>query len=425
MLLDVKLTQGAYWKGSQIPYWLYMTFAIFPITGLLGIDHLLLRSPWTAFFKFISLIPLLGFWYFYDIAQAAGEREFIEKYGLAVPFYGPTGIGAGMFIGKDIPISSPEIARPWRYVAYVLASTLLLITPLNKVILGDYTGAFLQVIMYVLFPLTFMAIAWGFYDAYRIFFDQKGLFEKGGARVLPASWVIGDYFNRSALGPLPGPTKEEAEKSSAPSWWPFRLASAVGEIPIVAAKAASGVVGLVANEGVEDAKQVIHSGTAVAKESIAAADTIVKSTVQPMATAAEKVGVAAIKTAELGEKFPSMIEKVVEGLGDADAIAKKVAESSKAQLAAPVLPVVPALSAPVLPAAPVLAAAAMKGGALSTNTMEPSVSSSVLIFSVALLAFSGYVIYTFRKTLHKTTDDDDTPPDPGAVRGASKSGVQG
>lgn len=417
MLLDVKLTQGAYWKGSQIPYWLYMTFAIFPITGLLGVDHLLLRSPWTAFFKFITLIPLFGFWYFYDIAQATGERELIEKYGLAVPFYGPTGIGAGMFIGKDIPISSPEIARPWKYVAYVLASTLLLITPLNKVILGDYTGAFLQLIMYILFPLTFMAIAWGFYDAYRIFFDQKGLFEKGGARVLPASWILGDYFDRSALGPLPGPTKEEIHASSAPTWWPFRLASAVGEIPIVAAKAATGVVGLVANEGVQDAKEVIHSGTAVAKESIAAADTIVKSTVQPMATAAEKAGAAAVKTAELLEKLPNIAQKVTEGLGNPDVIAKKVAESSKAQM--PALPVMPPI--PAIAAAPAMAAV-MKGGAMN---MEPSVSSSVLIFSVALLAFSGYVIYTFRKTLHKTTDDDDTPPEPGAVRGPFKSGVQG
>lgn len=417
MLLDVKLTQGAYWKGSQIPYWLYMTFAIFPITGLLGVDHLLLRSPWTAFFKFITLIPLFGFWYFYDIAQATGERELIEKYGLAVPFYGPTGIGAGMFIGKDIPISSPEIARPWKYVAYVLASTLLLITPLNKVILGDYTGAFLQLIMYILFPLTFMAIAWGFYDAYRIFFDQKGLFEKGGARVLPASWILGDYFDRSALGPLPGPTKEEIQASSAPTWWPFRLASAVGEIPIVAAKAATGVVGLVANEGVQDAKEVIHSGTAVAKESIAAADTIVKSTVQPMATAAEKAGAAAVKTAELLEKLPNIAQKVTESLGNPDVIAKKVAESSKAQMpAVPVMPPIPAIAT-----APAMAAV-MKGGAMN---MEPSVSSSVLIFSVALLAFSGYVIYTFRKTLHKTTDDDDTPPEPGAVRGPFKSGVQG
>ena len=360
---------------------------------------------------------MFGFWYFYDIAQATGERELIEKYGLAVPFYGPTGIGAGMFIGKDIPISSPEIARPWKYVAYVLASTLLLITPLNKVILGDYTGAFLQLIMYILFPLTFMAIAWGFYDAYRIFFDQKGLFEKGGARVLPASWILGDYFDRSALGPLPGPTKEEIQASSAPTWWPFRLASAVGEIPIVAAKAATGVVGLVANEGVQDAKEVIHSGTAVAKESIAAADTIVKSTVQPMATAAEKAGAAAVKTAELLEKLPNIAQKVTESLGNPDVIAKKVAESSKAQMpAVPVMPPIPAIAT-----APAMAAV-MKGGAMN---MEPSVSSSVLIFSVALLAFSGYVIYTFRKTLHKTTDDDDTPPEPGAVRGPFKSGVQG
>mgnify|MGYP000396885918 CR=1 FL=1 len=80
MLLDVKLTQGAYWKGTQIPYWLYMALTIFPLTGLLGIDHLLLRSPWTALLKFLTMIPLLGYWYFYDIAQVTGEHDLIEKY---------------------------------------------------------------------------------------------------------------------------------------------------------------------------------------------------------------------------------------------------------------------------------------------------------------------------------------------------------
>jgi hypothetical protein len=73
-----------------------MIFAILPVTGLIGGDHLLLRSPMTALLKLISIVPLFGFWYFYDIAQALGEREYVEKYGIAVPFYGPTGIGAGI-----------------------------------------------------------------------------------------------------------------------------------------------------------------------------------------------------------------------------------------------------------------------------------------------------------------------------------------
>ena len=88
MAIDVGITQGSYWGGGQIPYWLYMVFVILPFTGLLGLDHLLLRSPQTFILKLLTMIPLFGFWYFYDIGQAFGERELVEKYGLGVPYNG-------------------------------------------------------------------------------------------------------------------------------------------------------------------------------------------------------------------------------------------------------------------------------------------------------------------------------------------------
>ena len=60
---------------------------------------------------------------------------------------------------------------------------------------------------------------------------------------------------------------------------------------------------------------------------------------------------------------------------------------------------------------------AMAGGAFLSS--EPSVSSTVLIFSVVLIAFSGYVFYTLRKTLNTTTEKDDPPPNPNPVRKSS------
>jgi len=60
------------------------------------------------------------------------------------------------------------------------------------------------------------------------------------------------------------------------------------------------------------------------------------------------------------------------------------------------------------------------GGAILTN-LAPAVSSPVLLFSIALLAFSGYVMYSFRKTYYKTTDNDDSPPDPSSVRGFAEA----
>jgi hypothetical protein len=54
-------------------------------------------------------------------------------------------------------------------------------------------------------PLFLLALFWGFYDEYRVFFDTRGLIEKGAARVIPASWILDPYFKRNALGPLPSP----------------------------------------------------------------------------------------------------------------------------------------------------------------------------------------------------------------------------
>ena len=77
-----------------------------------------------------------------------------------------------------------------------------------------------------------------------------------------------------------------------------------------------------------------------------------------------------------------------------------------------------------LTAAPAAAAAAaapaiQKGGAILPIKMDgPAVSSTVVIFSVLLLAFSGYVLYMVRKTIDETRDErsDDSPPESDSVR---------
>jgi len=183
------------------------------ISVILCVDHLLLRSPVTFLLKIVTLIPFLGFWYFYDLAQAFGERELVEQYGIGVPFYGPVGIGAGIFINKTASnLAPPAIPKPWMFMIYALLSIVFIIFPLNKLAIGDYWGCIAQMGMYMGGLLTLglsalLAICWGFYDAYRVAFDTKGLFEKGAARVFPATWFgLDPYFNKGALGPEADPS---------------------------------------------------------------------------------------------------------------------------------------------------------------------------------------------------------------------------
>ena len=205
--LDVGITQAGYWGGAQLPYWVITLFTILPITGILGMDHMLLRSPLTAIAKFISFIPLFGFWYFFDIAQVLGEEDSVKKYGFAVPFGGPQGIGAGMFINKDSSnLAPPKTPTPWGFLGYAIATILFTVLPINKVVIGDYGGAILQSIMSLLFftPTVLLALFWGFYDEYRLVLDTRNVFEKGAARVIPASLIIDPFFKANALGPVPG-----------------------------------------------------------------------------------------------------------------------------------------------------------------------------------------------------------------------------
>ena len=369
MKLDVQITQGSYWKGGQIPYWLYMVFVILPFTGIFGLDHLLLRSPITAVLKALSMVPLFGFWYFYDMAQL-GEKEHIMKYGIGVPFYGPVGIGAEMFTGvKGQTQSPPNVARPWTFMAYVITTFLFIAFPINKIVIGDYWGALSQTIMYFLFPLTFVAIGWGFYDAYRILFDTKGLFDNGAARIFPASLAVGGYFNRDALGPS-APEPHDPSKDG----WFKRFFSAAIEVPIVALKGVSDVV-KVADTAVVGIAQEAATGI---KDTVSTTAKAVTGVIDSSATVVSESAKAAEKTASLMTKLPDIAEKITTSLSDPAVL---MAAAKKSQM----------------------------GGSLE----GPTSFSTLLLFSVGLLAFSGYTAYSLRKTFNKSKSEEknDTPPD--------------
>ena len=398
-MLDIQVTQGSYWKGAQIPYFVYIILTIF--TGLLGLDHLALRSPLTAALKVLSIVPLLGFWYFYDIAQALGERDNIEKFGIAVPFYGPTGIGAGMFSGtKDIPEAPKDIPGPWKYLFYVLTTCIFIVFPINKFVLGDYMSGIVHILMYILFPLTFIAIAWSFYDVYQALFRTKDIFENGVPRMTPASMLVGERFRRNALGPYP-------PSPPPPPTWFQRLFTAWMEVPIVAAKAASTSIdlGTKATVGIAsvvegEVENKVHEAASVASQAIQTAkvaSNAVSGTVAEGAKAAEG-------TAALLQKIPAIGEKVASEMGDPS---KLIDAAKKSIPQVPALPQVPSIST-------------QAGGALVSFTDLPSVSTSVLLFSVALVAFSGYVFYSMRNTYKKPEKSDDPPREPATVRGSSK-----
>ena len=515
--VDLEITRGSYWGGAQMPYWAFMFLTIFPITGITGINHLALRSPWTALLKAITNLPLFGFWYFFDIAQVIGERESVQVNGLALPFYGPQGIGAGMFVNNTkTNVADPKKAGPWIFLMYFFATMFFAAFPINKWIIGDYWGLASQILMYVLFPLTFMAVGWGFYDLYRVFFTTRDVLEKGAARVPPADWFMKPYFDRSILGPFPkivdpeekdeeisilrlikkylftarevtdaglsvASMKARAEKSIA-DFVPTVVGSAtaatasiapavsqalaqgsmkmseqvpeftqkVGNLSIDVAKAgtkviedlpqtirelgpvlikempgirqATNAIGSLAESGAEAVKGVQGAATAVAASAANQVAAVAASASEPskqvggnllnyidrslnfvrqkaivIRNGTDKMHDALL---DLSEQVPGAISTVITDSGDI---------------------IVTGLDTAVDRISNVLNVVIQKGG--GTIASEPSVSTTVLLFSVALLAAGGFTLYLLRKGLKSTSKSelDDPPPDPRTVRSTVKA----
>jgi hypothetical protein len=358
-MLDATITQGTYWGGAQIPYWIYLILVILPFTGF-GLDHLALRSPITAILKMLSIIPLFGFWYFYDIAQACGEQELVEKYGIGIPFYGPAGIGAGIFSGTDgTNVASTTTPGPWLFMFYALTTLLFIAFPVNKFIIGDYTYGFIQLISLL---LVLPAFAISFYDIYNLLCNTKGVFEDGPARfpIIPAM-IIGEHYDNSILGPNTN----------------HNSSGLIGKIVEVVA--------------VEGTRKAIDSVI----EPVKAVGAVVEGA-SVVATTAEGAAVATTKSVEAGAKaatglvsfastLPNALNKVVADLPDK--LAKQKAS---------------------LP---------QKGGFIQSS---PSTVTIALLLSVGVMAFSGYVFYIYKNTFRTPEKSDDPPRNTRTVRESSK-----
>jgi hypothetical protein len=183
-------SQGDFWGGYKSEFFWYKALAIFPITGLLGTDHLLLRSPFTAVLKFLVNICFYGAWYFYDIIQILMDSEFIAKYGMSAP-WGPKGHGYRFF--KDVTTNNlNEFAKPSpqsngflgsiAFIFYALFSIYMPFTGIPSAIAGDWLGFGMKVLSLLFIVTIPYYMISGVLEYFR-----SGDLEKVG---VPRSWPV-------------------------------------------------------------------------------------------------------------------------------------------------------------------------------------------------------------------------------------------
>ena len=66
------------WGGPDRDYYTFVVISV--LSGLVGGDHIYLRSFKTAFFKAFVNLFTFGSWYWWDLSQILFQRETIRQY---------------------------------------------------------------------------------------------------------------------------------------------------------------------------------------------------------------------------------------------------------------------------------------------------------------------------------------------------------
>jgi hypothetical protein len=381
-------TQIGYWNKPNLSWTMYLILAI--VVGFFGIDHLYMRSPFTALLKFIVNVCTLGFWYFYDIITAFTEGDLVKKYGCGTPFVQTGGIGAGMF--SDEP---DQEHSPWKFMGYSLTSGFPFgLFGLNNFIAGDKKGAFMKFWMTLLFcfPIIIFApfgwllgIGLVFYTLYVIFFDTESIFSKG----------VPSLFGRhpTSMGPTTPKEMESSGFFGATFKWLFGIfkglpivgpmikeAEAKAEMAIEAAKIVKASTVDVAMAGAQAAKTLVVDVPVQATKAVVAINDGIQ----------KKIGA-----------LPSPAEMVQAKINAASAVATSAA--------APALATANAVAAPLMVATnPGMAAAKLlnkemskqpllKGGSIETNGIASMALMGVL-YGGLVIAIGNFLYIQYKKT---------------------------
>jgi len=162
------------WGGKDRDYYTFVVTSV--LLGLMGGDHVYLRSFKTAFLKAFVNLFTFGAWYWWDLSQVLFQKETVLKEGLASPFDWIRNIGRGVFVD---PAQTATYVSQKSFVLFGICAVFFGLIGADKFYIGDYAaGVFKLVLCFNLFTFL-LGWLWAGWDAWNVVFCEKELLEKG------------------------------------------------------------------------------------------------------------------------------------------------------------------------------------------------------------------------------------------------------
>jgi len=162
------------WGGPDRDYYTFVVTSV--LLGLIGGDHIYLRSFKTALYKALFNLFTLGGWYWWDLSQILFQRETVLTEGLASPFDWIRNIGRGVFVNPGSPVL---YFADKSYMVFGLLSVFLGLVAADKFYLGQYGMGIAKLILCLNIFTFFIGWLWAGWDAWNAVFCEKEVMEKG------------------------------------------------------------------------------------------------------------------------------------------------------------------------------------------------------------------------------------------------------
>lgn len=189
--------------ATYLSYNVFLGLSLFG--GFFGLDHLYLRSPLTCILKTFINIIFLGSWWIYDVFQAFFNRDIVKVFGLNIPGYGPSGIGAGCLIQEQ------SNKKHLSFFLYGLALFAGGIFGLDSFVVGDTKNGIIRILMLLSMILSPIAFIWWIYKQFMFVFKTEDVtgqyYEYFGAPKKSMSDKLFEFFPglSGIFGPLSAP----------------------------------------------------------------------------------------------------------------------------------------------------------------------------------------------------------------------------